>query len=184
MTTAPERLLRRLEWQVIRRLDGRLQGSYRTVFRGSGVDFDGLRVYTAEDDVRHIDCNVTARLDEPHVRQYLQDRELTAWLRTVDLEPGRRPEVVLAVSEAAANAAEHAYGFDGSGIVRVEVWVDDGDLEVLVSDQGTWREPRAGNERGRGRTIMQALMRDVVISAGERGTTVRMSTPVRTSTAH
>ena len=80
MTSAPDRLLRRLEWKVIRRLDGRLQGAYRTVFRGNGIDFAALRPYTPEDDVRHIDWNVTARLDEPHVRQYTEDRELTAWL--------------------------------------------------------------------------------------------------------
>lgn len=80
MTGPPDRLLRRLEWHVVRRLDGRLQGTYRTVFRGNGIDFTGLREYTPEDDVRHIDWNVTARLDEPYVRQYTEDRELTAWL--------------------------------------------------------------------------------------------------------
>ena len=80
MTSPPDRLLRRLEWHVVRRLDGRLQGAYRTVFRGTGIDFSDLRAYTAEDDVRHIDWNVTARLDEPYVRQYTEDRELTAWL--------------------------------------------------------------------------------------------------------
>ena len=64
----------------MRRLDGQLQGSYRTHFYGSGIDFADLRTYTPEDDVRHIDWNVTARLDEPHVRQYTEDRELTAWL--------------------------------------------------------------------------------------------------------
>jgi uncharacterized protein (DUF58 family) len=77
---APDRLLRRLEWQVVRRLDGRLQGAYRTAFRGTGIDFTDLREYLPEDDVRHIDWNVTARLDEPYVRQYTEDRELTAWL--------------------------------------------------------------------------------------------------------
>ncbi len=80
MSSAPDRLLRRLEWQVVRRLDGQLQGPYRTVFRGTGIDFTGLRPYTPEDDVRHIDWNVTARLDEPYVRLYTQDRDLTAWL--------------------------------------------------------------------------------------------------------
>ncbi|MFD0743811.1 DUF58 domain-containing protein [Phytohabitans flavus] len=80
MTTPPDRLLRRLEWQVVRRLDGRLQGAYRTVFRGTGIDFADLRAYTAEDDVRHIDWNVTARLGEPYVRQYTEDREVTSWL--------------------------------------------------------------------------------------------------------
>jgi uncharacterized protein (DUF58 family) len=80
MVTAPDRLLRRLEWRLGRRLDGRLQGAYRTVWRGAGLDFTDLRPYTPEDDVRHIDWNVTARLDEPFVRQYTEERELTAWL--------------------------------------------------------------------------------------------------------
>ena len=80
MTSPPDRLLRRLEWHVVRRLDGQLQGAYRTVFRGAGIDFTDLREYTPEDDVRHIDWNVTARLDEPYVREYTEDRELTAWL--------------------------------------------------------------------------------------------------------
>jgi uncharacterized protein (DUF58 family) len=80
MSSPPDRLLRRLEWQVVRRLDGRLQGAYRTTFRGTGIDFADLRAYNPEDDVRHIDWNVTARLDEPYVRLYTEDRDLTAWL--------------------------------------------------------------------------------------------------------
>jgi uncharacterized protein (DUF58 family) len=79
-TPTPEQLLHRLEWQVIRRLDGILQGNYRTVFRGTGMDFLDLREYEPGDDVRHIDWNVTARMDTPFVRQYAEDRELTAWL--------------------------------------------------------------------------------------------------------
>ena len=77
---SPERVLRRLEWQVIRRLDGQLQGAHRTIFRGVGLDFRDLREYEPGDDVRHIDWNVTARMDTPFVRQYTEDRELTAWL--------------------------------------------------------------------------------------------------------
>jgi uncharacterized protein (DUF58 family) len=76
----PERVLRRLEWQVIRRLDGRLQGDYRTLLRGHGTDFRDLRSYEWGDDVRHIDWNVTARMDELFVREFMEDRELTAWL--------------------------------------------------------------------------------------------------------
>ncbi len=76
----PERLLHRLEWQVIRRLDGMLQGSYRTMFRGVGTDFRDLREYEPGDDIRHIDWNVTARMDTPFIRQFSEDRELTAWL--------------------------------------------------------------------------------------------------------
>lgn len=75
----PDALLRRLEWQVLRRLDGLLQGDYRSLFRGGGVDLADLREYQLHDDVRHIDWNVTARLQVPYVRQYTEDRELTAW---------------------------------------------------------------------------------------------------------
>jgi uncharacterized protein (DUF58 family) len=92
VTGTPDRVLRRLEWHVVRRLDGHLQGAYRTVFRGIGMDFDNLREYTPEDDVRHIDWNVTARLDEPYVRQYTEDRDLTAWLvldRSASMRFGR-----------------------------------------------------------------------------------------------
>jgi len=78
--TAPERLLVRLEWRVIRRLDGRLSGGYRTAHRGTGTDFAGLREYTDGDDARHIDWNVTARRGEPHLRVFNEDRELTVWL--------------------------------------------------------------------------------------------------------
>jgi uncharacterized protein (DUF58 family) len=76
---ASEQLLRRLEWTVIRRLDGLLQGDYRTLFRGAGVDLADLREYQHHDDVRHIDWNVTARLQQPYVRQFIEDRDLTAW---------------------------------------------------------------------------------------------------------
>ena len=75
----PEAVLRRLEWTVLRRLDGLLQGDYRTLFRGFGLDLADLREYQYGDDVRHIDWNVTARLQTPYVREYHEDREVTAW---------------------------------------------------------------------------------------------------------
>ncbi len=81
-----ERVLERLEWTVIRRLDGLLQGDYRTLFRGFGLDLADLREYQYSDDVRYIDWNVTARLDTPYVRQYNEDREITAWF-LLDLSP-------------------------------------------------------------------------------------------------
>jgi uncharacterized protein (DUF58 family) len=74
-----ERLLRQLEWTVLRRLDGLLQGDYRTLLRGAGIDLADLREYQFHDDVRHIDWNVTARQQTPYVRQFTEDREMTAW---------------------------------------------------------------------------------------------------------
>jgi len=82
----PEHILRRLEWTVIRRLDGLLHGDYRTLFRGYGLDLADLREYQYHDDVRHIDWNVTARLQTPYVREYNEEREVAAWL-LLDLSP-------------------------------------------------------------------------------------------------
>ena len=83
---SPHALLARLEWKVLKRLEGALQGDYRTLFRGQGVDLADLREYQLHDDVRHIDWNVTARLDVPHVRQFTEERDLTAWFLQ-DLSP-------------------------------------------------------------------------------------------------
>jgi uncharacterized protein (DUF58 family) len=82
----PDRVLQRLDWQVVRRLDGLLQGDYRTLFRGSGLDLADLREYQPGDDVRAIDWNVTARTDIAHVREYAEDRDLTAWF-LLDFSP-------------------------------------------------------------------------------------------------
>ena len=82
----PQAHLQKLEWKVLKRLDGALQGDYRTLFRGHGVDLADLRGYQLHDDVRHIDWNVTARLTTPHVRQFTEERDLTAWF-LLDLSP-------------------------------------------------------------------------------------------------
>jgi uncharacterized protein (DUF58 family) len=88
LASAPgaEHVLRRLEWTVIRRLDGLLQGDYRTLLRGAGLDLADLREYQHFDDVRHIDWNVTARLQQTHVRVFTEDREMSAWF-LLDLSP-------------------------------------------------------------------------------------------------
>ena len=84
--STPERVLQRLDWQVIRRLDGLLQGDYRSLLYGHGIDFADLREYQPEDDIRFIDWNVTARMDTPYVRKYVEDREISAWF-LLDLSP-------------------------------------------------------------------------------------------------
>jgi uncharacterized protein (DUF58 family) len=95
----PESVLLRLDWEVIRRLDGLLQGDYRSLFYGYGVDFADLREYQPEDDVRYIDWNVTARMDAPYVRQYVEDREITAWF-LLDLSPSMDFGTVQSVKRA------------------------------------------------------------------------------------
>src|SRR5215472_5258003 len=127
MRTAPERLLLRLEWRVVRRLDGQLQGGYRTPYRGSGFDFAGLRAYVEGDEARHIDWNVTARLNEPHVRVFIEDRELTAWLvldRSASMAAGAPGRGKHAMLDAAGRLARRR-----SLIVVLSDFIGDGDWE-------------------------------------------------------
>jgi uncharacterized protein (DUF58 family) len=88
LTTAssPEHILQRIDWKIVRRLDGLLQGDYRSLFYGYGVVFADLREYQPGDDIRYIDWNVTARMAVPYVRKYLEEREVIAWF-LLDLSP-------------------------------------------------------------------------------------------------
>jgi uncharacterized protein (DUF58 family) len=128
----PESVLRRLEWRVIRPLDGRLQGDYRTLFRGTGIDVVDLREYQPGDDLRHVDWNVTARTGVPHVRQYFEDRDVTAWL-LLDRSPSmgfgpveRRKHVV--VTELAATVAQLL----ARGGNRVGAVLFDADVQEII----------------------------------------------------
>ena len=149
----PERVLLRLDWQVIRRLDGLLQGDYRTLFYGFGVDFADLREYQPEDDIRYIDWNVTARMDTPYVRQYSEDRELTAWF-LLDLSPSvdfgslehqKRNMLVDFVAVLARLLTRHgnrvgAMMFNGS--TRHTVPARSGKIQVLRLINDMVRQPR------------------------------------------
>ncbi len=104
-----EQVLRRLEWTVIKRLDGRLQGDVRTLMRGGGLDLADLREYQSHDDVRHIDWHVTARLQTPYVRQYHEDRDTVVWFlvdasASVGFGSGTRSKQALARDFAAVLA--------------------------------------------------------------------------------
>ena len=57
-----------------------LAGEYRSVFRGRGIEFDEVREYQHGDDVRMIDWNVTARTGRPHIKRYIEERELSMYL--------------------------------------------------------------------------------------------------------
>jgi uncharacterized protein (DUF58 family) len=138
-SSAPDRLLRRLEWRLGRRLDGRLQGAYRTVWRGAGIDFSDLRAYVPEDDVRHIDWNVTARLDEPFVRQYSEDRELTAWL-VVDRSASMRFGQAAGKESVATELAVSLARLVGRGGNRVGAILYDNSAQRVIP-------PRAGRDQ-------------------------------------
>src|SRR5919199_997970 len=149
----PERILQRLDWQVIRRLDGLLQGDYRSLFYGYGVDFADLRDYQPGDDIRYIDWNVTARMATPYVRQYVEDREITAWF-LLDLSPSvdfgtvhtlKRNQLVDFVTVLARLLTRHGNRtgaiFYGSRIERV-IPPKGGRLQVLRIINDLIKQPR------------------------------------------
>ncbi|HEX7021404.1 MAG TPA: DUF58 domain-containing protein, partial [Trueperaceae bacterium] len=82
----PAELLKRLEFKVLRRLDGFLFGETPGLFYGPSLDLAEVREYQPGDEVRRIDWNVTARTGVVHVRQYREQREVILWL-IVDLSP-------------------------------------------------------------------------------------------------
>jgi uncharacterized protein (DUF58 family) len=170
MASAPDRLLLRLEWRVLRRLDGRMQGAYRTPYRGSGLDFAGLRPYVEEDDARHIDWNATARLDEPQVRQFTEDRELTAWL-VLDRSASMAVAAKRAVSGELALSLARLLGRGGN---RVGAVLHDGAAtRVVPPGTGRGHALRIGHELARAATPAAvttdfAVMLDAVASLARR----------------
>jgi uncharacterized protein (DUF58 family) len=151
---ATEQLLLRLEWRVLRRLEGRVQGGYRTAHRGTGIDFAGLRAYVAGDDARHIDWNVTARLGEAHVRVFTEDRELTVWLvldRSASMgalhggEGGRGKDEVLA---ELALALARLFGRGGNRVGAL--LYDEGAVRAVPPGTDRRHALRIGHELARG----------------------------------
>ena len=86
MPQISDHILRRLDLPVMRRLEGLLQGDYRSPSRGDGLDLADLREYQFHDDVRRMDWNATARLGTPYIREYLEDREIPVWF-LLDMSP-------------------------------------------------------------------------------------------------
>ena len=71
------RKVRRIEVRTRRMVDNSLAGSYHSVFKGQGMNFDEVREYVPGDEIRSIDWNVTARTGVPHVKKFTEERELT-----------------------------------------------------------------------------------------------------------
>ena len=72
--------IRKLEIRTNRMVDEIIGGAYHSVFKGRGIEFDEVREYTPEDDVRDIDWNVTARMGTPFIKKYVEERELSVML--------------------------------------------------------------------------------------------------------
>lgn len=183
----PERVLRRLEWRVIRPLDGRLQGDYRTLLRGTGIDFKDLREYEPGDDLRHIDWNVTARMDTPYIRQYSEDRDVTAWL-LLDRSPsmGFGPvdrqkdhvllELAVTLTQLLARGGNRVGALLFSSAVDQLIPPGQGRAHVLRITHELLRPPEATTARAaRGTTDLSVLLRAALGVARRRSVVVLVS---------
>ncbi|MCL6527436.1 MAG: DUF58 domain-containing protein [Thermaceae bacterium] len=153
----PAELLRKLEFKVLKRLDGLLFGDYTGFFYGPSLDLAEVREYQPGDEVRRIDWNVTARSGgRIHVRQYREEREVTAWLVldfTASMNFGTRRalkrEVALEfAATASAIIARHgdkvgAVGFSEQGLRIIPPGSGRKQtLRILHALQGVGLEPR------------------------------------------
>ena len=80
LTTELMNKIRHIEIRTRRLVDDSFAGDYHSIFRGRGMEFDEVRPYLPGDEVRSIDWNVTARMGEPYVKRYVEERELTVML--------------------------------------------------------------------------------------------------------
>src|SRR5688572_10238320 len=99
-----------------------MAGAYLSVFKGRGMEFDEVRPYVPGDDVRSIDWNVTARTGEPHVKRFVEERELTVMLlvdvsASQDFGSGRRSKLEAAVELSALIAMSAVENGDKVGML-------------------------------------------------------------------
>jgi uncharacterized protein (DUF58 family) len=159
--TSPE-VLRRLQLTVTRRLDGMLHGDVRGLVPGHGSEPGETRLYEPGDDVRRIDWNVTARMQSPHLRQTIADRELTVTM-VIDRSSSLSWGTALRTKDELALGAAAAVGFlTARGGNRVGGWLLTNDGPVLMPARP-------------GREPLMALLERMGRSAGVDGVRVDLA---------
>ena len=106
---------------------------------------------------------------------------LRGWLDVNGVSEDVGRGVVLAVSEAGANAVEHGYCCDGTGLVSVRARRDGAELDITVRDEGEWRASGRETDRGRGLAIIRAIVDEMWISRTDGATVMHMRTRIRES---
>lgn len=114
--------IRKIEITTNRKAQDIFAGEYHSTFKGKGMDFDEVREYQEGDDVRHIDWNVTARMDHPHIKVFKEERELTVNImvdlsRSGDIGSARRSKRETAAEIAAVLAFAAIRNNDRVGLV-------------------------------------------------------------------
>jgi uncharacterized protein (DUF58 family) len=179
----PSAVLRRLELAISRRLDGLLQGDYRGLVPGHGTEAGETRLYAPGDDVRRIDWNVTARLQAPHLRETIAERELETWL-LLDLSPSldfgtalcTKRDIALAAAAAACfltGRAGNRLGavlMTGQGVVTIPAATGRNHLRAVLH-----RAITAPRGEGGGATDLVQGLRHLVAPGHRRGLAVVVS---------
>jgi len=115
-------VVKRIQFVTGRQVSDVMAGAYLSVFKGRGMEFDEVRPYVPGDDVRTIDWNVTARTGEPHVKRFVEERELTVMLlvdvsASQDFGSGRRSKLEAAVELSALLAMSAVENGDKVGLL-------------------------------------------------------------------
>lgn len=124
---------------------------------------------------------------EPRALRTLRHR-LTAWALAAGIEPDLAQDIALAGYEALANVADHAYQNNHGGLVDLEASLDEGRVEVVITDHGQWRPPVADSAqvslRGRGLMLLRASADAAEITPGADGTVVTLGWTVAVPSSH
>jgi uncharacterized protein (DUF58 family) len=114
--------VKRIQFVTGRQVSDVMAGAYLSVFKGRGMEFDEVRPYVPGDDIRAIDWNVTARTGEPHIKRFVEERELTVMLlvdvsASQDFGSGRRSKLEAAVELSALLALSAVENGDKVGML-------------------------------------------------------------------
>jgi uncharacterized protein (DUF58 family) len=114
--------VKRIQFVTGRQVSDVMAGAYLSVFKGRGMEFDEVRPYVPGDDIRAIDWNVTARTGEPHIKRFVEERELTVMLlvdvsASQDFGSGRRSKLEAAVELSALLAMSAVENGDKVGML-------------------------------------------------------------------
>jgi uncharacterized protein (DUF58 family) len=149
--------VRRIELRTRKMMSNLAAGSYRSAFRGTGLEFDDVREYDVGDDVRHIDWNVTARAGKPYVKVYREERELSI-VALVDCSGSMRFGAIPGVSER----AKQALAAEAAAVIAINAMRNRDRIGLVAFTDRT--EVHLPVRRGRGHSLR--LVREVMANGG------------------
>jgi len=125
-------------------------------------------------------ANVAFRLQARPASAVLLRHRLEEWLQDQDVPERDCFDILLAASEAFANAVEHPLR-PAAGVVDIEAEIRDGVLELTIRDYGAWRDGREREEGGLGFPIMRSVMQGVEVDSQSEGSTITLRQRLRSS---